>query len=153
MNYAIAMQPTPIGQFLSDEPYEFYEPAGAYGRQAVARAISRSRDEYFDRVALTREHEAIEVAFTALAQRWLEATKFTSSLSEMTLHPTYQAIIALGAPVVPFLLRELDSHPAHWFMALRMITGDDPVPSNARGRLHAMAKAWLDWGKQHGLRW
>jgi hypothetical protein len=59
------------------------------------------------------------------------------------MHPAYQQIIGLGPAGVPLLLRELEREPDHWFWALRAITGEDPVPEEARGRLREMAAAWL----------
>lgn len=66
------------------------------------------------------------------------------------MHPAYQQIIGLGPDVVPLLLAELEGHPDHWFWALHAITREDPVPSESRGKIKAMAQAWLDWGKRHG---
>jgi hypothetical protein len=47
-------------------------------------------------------------------------------------------------------LRELETEgddPDHWFWALEMITGEDPVPVNAYGNTILMANAWLEWAK------
>jgi hypothetical protein len=71
-------------------------------------------------------------------------------MTALVRHPAYQAIIALGRPAVPLLLRELAREPDHWFGALKAITGDDPVPPRSRGKLHEMTAAWLAWGKTHG---
>jgi hypothetical protein len=69
----------------------------------------------------------------------------------MVAHPAYQAIIGLGAPVVPLLLQDLAREPAHWFEALKAITGEDPVRPEDWGRVRAMAAAWLAWGRSRGL--
>jgi hypothetical protein len=39
----------------------------------------------------------------------------------------------------------------HWFVALKRIAGEDPVPPQARGDLDRMAEAWLSWGRDHGI--
>jgi hypothetical protein len=57
--------------------------------------------------------------------------------------PSYQEIIAMGPPVVPLLLRELEQDPHFWSWALTAITEEDPVPPSARGNLGEMARAWL----------
>jgi hypothetical protein len=69
------------------------------------------------------------------------------------MHPAYQMIIGMGPEAVPLLLRELESNVDNWFWALRAITEEDPVPASARGDGEAMAKAWLDWGRDQGYHW
>jgi hypothetical protein len=89
--------------------------------------------------------------FAVLAARWKADTALLSSTSAMVAHPAYQAIIALGPPVVPLLLEDLKREPAHWFEALKAITGADPVPPADWGRIPAMTAAWLAWGRAQGL--
>lgn len=94
-----------------------------------------------------------EAAFLTLAKRWREERGPMSSTTDMALCPSYQRIIGLGPAVVPFLLRELDRDPDHWFWALKAITGADPVPQTGRGKLKEMARLWIEWGRQQGYRW
>jgi hypothetical protein len=89
--------------------------------------------------------------FRELAEQWKEETSFLSSSTAIVNHPAYQAVIALGPPVVPFLLRELEAEPYHWFEALHAITGEDPVRPEDWGHIGAMAAAWLAWGRSHQL--
>jgi hypothetical protein len=89
--------------------------------------------------------------FQRLAKQWRAETSFLSSTSAIVAHPAYQAIIALGPPVVPLILRELENEPAYWFEALRAITGEDPAAGEAHGNFRAIAAAWLDWGRSRGL--
>jgi hypothetical protein len=70
----------------------------------------------------------------------------------MADHPAYREIISMGKPVVPLILAELEERPDYWFAALRAITGEDPVPNEARGNVRAMTGAWLAWGRVHGYR-
>jgi len=88
--------------------------------------------------------------FNELAQEWQNATRFLSSLTDITSHPAYQRIIGMGKAAVPLVLERLRRNPDHWFWALKSITGVDPVNDEARGDLNAMSRAWLDWGRQHG---
>jgi hypothetical protein len=88
---------------------------------------------------------------SGLAHKWREETKFTSSFTELVMHPSYQRIIGVGRAAVPFLLRELQSRPSHWFWALNAITGENPVPYEDRGNLDRMTAAWLDWGRREEL--
>lgn len=103
--------------------------------------------------SLTRTTEStdLEAQLQVLAAQWKADTALLSSTTAMVAHPAYQAIIALGPPVVPLLLRDLEREPAHWFEALHAITGEDPVPREAWGKTGAMAAAWLGWGRSRGL--
>ena len=105
------------------------------------------------RFPVTRRSRDDAERFHALAEMWRNDVLFTSSVTEMVLHPAYQRIIGMGVAAVPFLLRELERRPDHWFWALTAITGADPVKPEHRGKLREMAQAWLQWGKEQGLRW
>jgi hypothetical protein len=109
------------------------------------------RDTLLSAVAKGIDSTALAQQFRALAAQWKAETALLSSTSALVAHPAYQAIIALGPPVVPLLLQDLQREPAHWFAALKAITGEDPVPSGDWGRIPAMAVAWLSWGRARGL--
>ena len=87
--------------------------------------------------------------FFRLKQEWEEATAALSSITEIAMHPAYQQIVGMGPIAIPFIMCELENRPAHWFWALKSITGEDPVPPEKRGRIGEMAKAWLSWGRKH----
>ena len=89
------------------------------------------------------EPSAIEEKFAELAARWRTETLPLSSSAQITAHPAYQAIIALGPAVIPLLMRELECSPDHWFAALRTLTGANPVPPEHQGRIREMAADWL----------
>jgi hypothetical protein len=86
--------------------------------------------------------------FAELAARWRADTEFLSSPAEMASHPAYREIIAMGELAIRLILAELEARPNFWFEALRALTGEDPVPPEARGKVKAMAEAWLEWGRQ-----
>src|SRR5580700_5520512 len=88
----------------------------------------------------------VEERFRQLAAEWRDAVGPLSSATKIIQHPAYQGIIALGGDVVPFILRELEQKPDHWFAALRAITGADPVTTEERGLMDMMAAAWVNWG-------
>lgn len=98
-------------------------------------------------VLKTAAQTSLENEFRTLARQWKEACGLLSSTSAMVAHPAYQAIIELGEPVVPLLLRELENEPVHWFEALKAITGHDPVSPDDWGNIPAMTAAWLAWGR------
>jgi hypothetical protein len=89
--------------------------------------------------------------FAELGATWKEERGFSSSLTDLVLSPSYQRVISLGRPVVPYILAELSQKPDHWFWALTAITGADPVPPEAAGDVRAMTKAWIKWGDEEGL--
>ena len=88
--------------------------------------------------------------FEQLADEWERDRPHGADVEQMTKHPAYQRIIAMGKPAVPWLLQQLAEKPDHWFVALNTITGARPVPPESRGHIKEMTQAWLDWGRQHG---
>jgi hypothetical protein len=72
-------------------------------------------------------------------------------MSRAIAHPAYRAIVSLGDEAVPLLLEELQRQPEPWFAALREMTGEDPVLPAHRGKMQAMANAWIQWGRARGL--
>ncbi len=82
---------------------------------------------------------------------WKEQSRFLSNSAQMAMLPSYQRIIGMGLAAVPLLLEELCREPDHWFWALEAITEENAVPPDAAGEVPLMAKAWIDWGKQHGF--
>jgi len=87
----------------------------------------------------------LQSLFNQLAEKWREDTACVSSISQLTEHPCYREIVSMGEAAVPLLIAELRRGPEHWFTALYLITGVDPVPSDKKGHLQSMAKAWIDW--------
>ena len=79
--------------------------------------------------------ETITEKFRRLAATWHKAVAHHSSSNKRNNHPAYQEIIAMGSEVVPLLLRDLEQNGNHWFWALKVITGADPVPSEDRGKV------------------
>lgn len=88
--------------------------------------------------------------FHELAKQWKEERNpYSSCPDEWAMCWSYQRIIGLGPAVVPLILSELRADPDYWFWALSALTGEDPVPVEARGQFSEMTKAWLAWGEQH----
>jgi hypothetical protein len=94
--------------------------------------------------------ETVETRFRRLAAAWERATAHLSSMKAASEHPAYQEIIQLGPEVVPLLLRDLDETERHWFVALRALTGANPIPASAAGNIPKMIEAWRTWGKENG---
>ena len=88
--------------------------------------------------------------FTALAKEWRASRNAASSVSRMVKNKAYEEISRMGSLVIPFILADLHREPDHWFIALHKITGENPVPEEARGKLSEMTAAWIKWGKERG---
>ena len=97
------------------------------------------------------DDEALKRRFDTLVSEWKPAVAAMSSVMRMAMHPAYQRIIGLGPRAVPLLLRELERDPHHWFWALNVITGEDPVPAECSGDMRAVREAWLEWGRSKGF--
>lgn len=102
---------------------------------------------------LPEPDDRLDESFRSLAAQWKAERGATSFVGDMIRHPAYQAIIQLGPAVVALLLRELEREPDFWFAALRSLTGANPVPPEAQGRVAEMAAAWLKWGRERGYHW
>ena len=126
-------------------------------QQRVAQLFRRLVDEqpkptkmtsisWDDVLTFLREPQELEAEFREHAQKWEQETKYSSSLEEMVIHPSYQRIVGMGRQVVPLLLRELQQAPQHWFWALHAISGEDPAQGTTT--LKDAVQAWLQWGRE-----
>ena len=88
--------------------------------------------------------------FLALAAQWREETAGHSVITPKVAHPAYLRIIGMGPVALPWILRELEEHGGHWYVALQSITGANPVPHEDRGRIPKMRAAWLRWAREEG---
>jgi hypothetical protein len=50
------------------------------------------------------------------------------------------------------MLRDLEDGPSLWVWALPAITGVNPVSPDDGGNIRKMSDAWLNWGREKGLR-
>jgi hypothetical protein len=127
------------------------------GSVAVAGHGSRSAGGFvflFDAQRLPSCSVASDDAvFQALVQRWHKERGASSSITQIAMCRSYQRIIGMGDKAIPLILRDLAQNadqPDHWFWALQMLTGIDPVADEDRGDMRAMAATWLEWGKLSG---
>ena len=101
------------------------------------------------REAVTRT--TVDQRVAQLAETWRRERGYSSSLSDMILMSSYQQIIGLGREAIPAIVRELRARPDHWFWALQVISGVNPVPESSEGRVKEMAKAWMAWAQAEGI--
>ena len=94
----------------------------------------------------------LAAAFRALAEQWSAETGLLSSPRQIAAHPAHRQIIAMGPPVIPLILREMQRQPGHWSLTLRAITGENPVSPEKAGYAGEIAAAWREWGRRNGYR-
>lgn len=117
--------------------------AAGVDQHAIIRAVPVKRE------AIKAESDP-EANFRKWMQEWKNDRHATSCSIEIVMHPSYQRIISLGRTAIPWILSELQKDVDHWFWALRVISGVDPVPAKSRGKTQEMAQAWLQWGRTQG---
>ena len=122
--------------------------AAARGFPDVAAYVQSLVDK--DVQQIRRGPDDLRQEFARLADEWKRGRGATLRWQrKWQEHPAYRNIVAMGEAAVPLILAELEREPDHWFFALHeIITGASPVPEESRGKLHEMAKAWIDWGRK-----
>lgn len=88
--------------------------------------------------------------FVRLAREWRKDTLLSSSITKDHTHSAHLAILAMGKPALPLILADLRDNGGHWFLALRLISDENPVPPEHAGRIKQMREDWIEWGRQHG---
>lgn len=98
--------------------------------------------------------ETLEQQVARALARWRAETAYISSSTQITGHPAYLELIALGTAALPYLFRDLEqTADGHLSKALAAITGAHPVPAEDRGRVDKVAEAWLRWARENGHQW
>ena len=147
MSPTLEAPPRSLVELLSPPTYDATDPS----LRGLVAEVHRSEAHYFDPVSLTRRQEVLGLLFRRLRDQWHDRTRFVSSATDMIADPAYQAIIDLGETIVPFLLKELQTSPNHWFAALNAIMHENPVQPEDHGNVAAMTQAWLRWGRSKGV--
>lgn len=86
--------------------------------------------------------------FSMLKSVWENDTIFSSSISEITNHPAYYAVIKLGREIIPLIIQDLQTTNNHWFYALEILTGENPIRPEHRGNIEQMKNDWIDWANR-----
>jgi hypothetical protein len=103
-------------------------------------------------VPATPAAETTEQSVVRLLATWREQTAHLSSSTQLTGHPAYQELIALGPAALPFLFRDLErSGDGHLSKVLTTLAGAHPVPAEDRGKIRKVADAWLRWARENGF--
>ncbi len=116
--------------------------------------VLRKADKFIIEVpaeARTDDDFFLEIKFQFLAEKWKDQTRFFSLTRQIAKSDSYQAIIAMGKPVLPLILADLQREPNHWFFALQTISEENPVKESHLGNIKLMTNDWLKWGKKRKL--
>ena len=134
----------------SEEDREYVAICSAYPSLSY---LSRSPDKAFRGIRSLVRRTQLEEAFEEHLRIWKHETVRVTSMIEMTLHPSYQAIIGLGPRVIPLILEELRVNYSglNWHGALMTLTGVNPVKGKDAGRVSEVTMAWIVWGQQNGF--
>lgn len=99
---------------------------------------------------INMKKELLKKIFQEHKNRWWKDTMFLSNISDITNHPDYQAIIALGKDVVPIIIEDFKTiNSGQWSQALIVLTGSNPIKSEHMGNIALMKRDWEEWWKIH----
>ena len=105
--------------------------------------------------AVAEVNKSLEARFREQAAKWEQETAHLSSPLQRMMHPSYQAILGMGAEhkrdVVRFMLRDLQQNQRDWFLALSYLTQANPINPKDAGRTGKLVSSWLKWGREQGL--
>jgi hypothetical protein len=110
-----------------------------------------NKDQNPSKAEVQYKKTTLEETFAQLVKTWHHNKEYTSSMSAITQDPAYLEIIDLGPAVVPLIFKEMQRKPDYWFVALRQLTGQNPVTPDQRGNLPKMTSSWLAWAKEQGF--
>ena len=130
------------------------EPYGVYFMVNWTSPLPEEKFEILTTYARWKSsvYDPLHQKFANLAAEWRVCRGVISSADDMVAHTSYIRIVDMGKAAIQYILDELVIEPDHWFTALNEITGEDPIPEEARGNMAAMADAWVRWGEYNGYR-
>ena len=103
--------------------------------------------------ATYRGKDNIEQDFYELASAWKIQTAHFSTTYHKVNNTNYLKIIGMGEKALPYILRDLEEAPEHWFVALNSIAKPEINPINEEdfGDMVEMSKAWVNWGREKNI--
>lgn len=129
--------------------YTYHTLSKGVSREALFVESNRKKtQDNFSRSSVTIKEVIVrsnKSYFEQLKINWLNETMFLSNSNEIYQNSNYQKIIGLGKKVIPLILEDWATTNNHWFHALSVITGVNPVKPEHRGRIKLMKKDWIDF--------
>lgn len=132
-------------QWFAHEKIAYVTPKAARPLRTVTVS------EIYSKGFIATASAGVEERFKTLVDKWLEETRYLSSVTQIVLNFSYQQIIGLGPSALPLVFARLAKAPEHWFWALNAITGQNPVKPEHAGNVLAMRDDWLEWARLHGF--
>lgn len=121
--------------------------AVSHEAQFVKQSVESSYSSFIGQSIFVQElyKQELKKRFEFYSSIWKNETLFSSNISDITNNAAYRSIIGLGYSVVPLILEDLRQDDSHWFYALNILTGENPISDNHKGIFPLMKKDWLDW--------
>ena len=119
--------------------------------QFVSQNIQITHDLFMGQSVFIREmyNQQLSKKFELYSGIWKTETMFSSNSSEITNNAAYRYIIGLGKDMIPFIIQDLKQSENHWFYALELLTGENPIKTEHRGIINLMKSDWLNWAEQN----
>ncbi|MFZ4378068.1 MAG: hypothetical protein ACOYN9_17060 [Saprospiraceae bacterium] len=119
--------------------------------QFVRQNIQTAHDLFMGQSVFIQEmyKKQLSTKFDLYSGIWKTETMFSSNISEITNNSAYRSIIGLGKDIIPFIIEDLKQSENHWFYALELLTGENPIKSEHRGIINLMKSDWLNWAKKN----
>jgi hypothetical protein len=131
---------------------ERHRPIGvSIEAQFIRQNIQTAHDLFMGQSVFIQEmyKKQLGTKFDLYSGIWKTETMFSSSSSEITNNSAYRSIIGLGKDIIPFIIEDLKQSENHWFYALELLTGENPIKSEHRGIINLMKSDWLNWAKKN----
>jgi hypothetical protein len=95
----------------------------------------------------TLSKNALEREFNQRAERWETESAIYSSPGAKLIHKDYKAIIRMGEPVIPLILKRMQTSHNDWLWALEhIVEGENPAAGI--NDFDSAVQAWLEWGRK-----
>jgi hypothetical protein len=119
--------------------------------QFVRQNIQTTHDLFIGQSVFIQEmyKQQLSKKFDLYSGIWKTETMFSSNSSEITNNSAYRSIIGLGKDIIPFIIEDLKQSENHWFYALELLTGENPIKSEHRGIINLMKSDWLNWAEKN----
>jgi hypothetical protein len=89
--------------------------------------------------------------FLQLKEKWEVETLFVSSATDIINNGSYLAIISLGQEALSFIIKDFAKKDNHWFYALEVMTGKNPISEEHIGNIKLMKDDWINWAKENDI--